>query len=90
MLIVNQCNGLIELPASASQLQCLKQLPLDGCDEIIALPDLSALKGLVVGKLPSRLAAWETGGRVAFDFRRSGRRRGISHTTCAFAPAGLA
>ena len=77
-LDIRQCAGLIELPASLSQLVGLKQLPLDGCDEIIALPDLSHVKGLEVGKLPPRIVAWDTGGRVPFDFRRSGRRRGIT------------
>ena len=74
-LDLRQCAGLVELPKTLSSVLSLRDLPLDGCDEIVALPDLSHIKELRVGRLPARLASWESGGRAAFDFRRTGRRR---------------
>ena len=77
VLDLRQCSGLVEVPQTMSKILSLRDLPLDGCDEIVALPDLSRLPELRVGKLPKRLSSWDTGGRVAFDFRRTGKRRAV-------------
>ena len=72
------CQGLIAVPDSLGELKGLRELQLEGCEELVALPDLSSIPELKCPTLPMRLRNWETNGRVAFDFRRMGRRRAVS------------
>ena len=58
--------GLTSLPAEVGELKSLVTLDLEWCDGIMEMPDLSALSGLEVKRLPPHLQPWEDGGRKAY------------------------
>ena len=65
-LYLDYCEGLTSLPAEVGELKSLVTLALYMCDGLMEMPDLSALRGLEVKKLPPRLQPWEAGGRKAY------------------------
>jgi len=61
-----------ELSGGICLCTALQKLDVDGCSQLVSLPDLSATPGLMVEGVPTWLFEWELGGRKAYVMMADG------------------